>query len=305
MGPMGELIVGSKVPMEGCGRAKIVKMIASAIRQCLDLVPDESSSSIPLILNLAEEERPGRVSDLGENFYGELKRALGFDFHIDTKIVQQGRVGGAVAIDLARRLLYNHGHAPKYVLVAGVDSYLDGPTLAPLIERDRVLNAVNSDGFVPGEAGAAVLVAKPAQSGLNELLCLGIGFGTENAKVDSAEPLLAAGLTRAISAALIDASLGMDDIDFRLADVSGEQYGFKESALAVARTLRTLKNEFDIWHPADCIGEVGAAALPCMLSVAIMGARSGYLPGASILCHLGNDDGKRAALVLHSVQGQT
>ena len=58
------------------------------------------------------------------------------------------------------------------------------------------------------------------------------------------------------------------------------------------------KEEFDIWHPADCIGEVGAAALPCMLGVALFAARKAYAPGANILCHLGNDDGKRAALVL-------
>ena len=91
-------------------------------------------------------------------------------------------------------------------------------------------------------------------------------------------------------------------MDFRITDISGEQYGFKEASLALSRLLRVRKEEFDIWHPADCIGEVGAAALPCMLGVALFAARKGYAPGPAILCHLGNDDGKRAALVVRTAR---
>ena len=63
------------------------------------------------------------------------------------------------------------------------------------------------------------------------------------------------------------------------------------------------KEEFDIWHPADCIGEVGAAALPCMLGVALYAMRKRYAPGPAVLAHLGNDDGKRVALVLAAREG--
>ena len=90
----------------------------------------------------------------------------------------------------------------------------------------------------------------------------------------------------------------MGDLDYRITDISGEQYQFKEAALAEARLLRQHKEEFDIWHPADCIGEIGAASLPCMLGVALYAAHKGYAPGPRLLAHLGNDDGKRVALVL-------
>ncbi len=109
----------------------------------------------------------------------------------------------------------------------------------------------------------------------------------------------------AITVALGDAGLTLGDMDYRLTDLSGEQYGFKEADLAITRTLREHKEAFDIWHPADSIGEVGAAALPCMLGVALAAAEKGFDPGPSVLCHLGNDDGARAALVSRRGTGGT
>jgi 3-oxoacyl-[acyl-carrier-protein] synthase-1 len=91
-------------------------------------------------------------------------------------------------------------------------------------------------------------------------------------------------------------------VHYRLTDLSGEQYGFKEAALALSRTLRQRKLRFDLHHPADCIGEVGAAIGPCILGVARAAAEKGYAPGPGILCHLGSDDGARAALILRYQQ---
>jgi 3-oxoacyl-[acyl-carrier-protein] synthase-1 len=49
----------------------------------------------------------------------------------------------------------------------------------------------------------------------------------------------------------------MHDFDYRIADISGEQYYFKEAALALARTLRRRKPEFDLWHPANMLEKPG------------------------------------------------
>ena len=60
------------------------------------------------------------------------------------------------------------------------------------------------------------------------------------------------------------------------------------------------RHEFqDIWHPADCIGETGAAALPVHAGRRALSPRArGYAAGDRVLAHSGNDDGSRAALVL-------
>jgi 3-oxoacyl-[acyl-carrier-protein] synthase-1 len=89
----------------------------------------------------------------------------------------------------------------------------------------------------------------------------------------------------------------MDDLDFRVTDLSGEQYYFKEAALALLKLMRVRKEEFDLWHPAECIGEVGAVAGLAALIFADTACREGYSRGGNILCHAANDSGQRMAIV--------
>jgi 3-oxoacyl-[acyl-carrier-protein] synthase-1 len=136
------------------------------------------------------------------------------------------------------------------------------------------------------------------------LYCLGLGYGREEATVESEEPLRADGLVGAFQDALREAAIEWPQLDYRITDLNGEQYGFKEAALALTRCLRVRKEEFDLWHPADCIGEVGAAIVPCALGVALEAARKRYAPGPGVLCHFGNDTGERAAVVLRYGNGR-
>jgi 3-oxoacyl-[acyl-carrier-protein] synthase-1 len=186
-------------------------------------------------------------------------------------------------------------------IVAGVDSFLVGATLASLDGQSRLQTAQNSDGFIPGEAGAAVLLGRENTPGA-ELLCCGVGFGAEPAPIGSEEPLRAEGLAQAIRAAMADAGMSYDDVAYRITDVSGEQYAFKEAALALSRTMRVRKAEFDIWHPADCIGEVGAAIVPVVLGVALAAHSKGYAPGSGVLCHFSGPGRDRAALLLRAAR---
>ncbi|MGV8597492.1 hypothetical protein ACV35V_34585, partial [Pseudomonas aeruginosa] len=91
-------------------------------------------------------------------------------------------------------------------------------------------------GFIPGEGAAAVLVPAACASEEPQLLCLGLGFGVEKATVESEGlPLRADGLTQAVKAAFADCGFGYELVDYRLADLPGEQYYFKEAALALSR----------------------------------------------------------------------
>jgi 3-oxoacyl-[acyl-carrier-protein] synthase-1 len=160
----------------------------------------------------------------------------------------------------------------------------------------RLLTAENSNGFMAGEGAGALLVRAPGSG--PDLLCTGVGLGSEQAHIDSEVPLRADGLTKAITTALAQAGLQMGDMDLRITDLSGEQYYFKEAALALARTLRTHKEEFPIWHPAECIGEQGATAGAAVVALADCAFRKAYAGGARVLAHMANDAGQRAALTL-------
>jgi 3-oxoacyl-[acyl-carrier-protein] synthase-1 len=173
---------------------------------------------------------------------------------------------------------------------------LSWPTLSVYERASRLLTATNSNGFMPGEAGGAILVGRP--SGEPELLCTGLGYGVEQAHIDSEEPLRADGLSTAFRQALADAGCALNALDFRITDVSGEQYYFKEAALALQRTMRARREEFDFWHPAECIGEAGAACGPAIVALADAACRKSYAPGRGILGHMGIDAGRRAAMVM-------
>ena len=151
---------------------------------------------------------------------------------------------------------------------------------------------------MPGEAAAAVVVKRPIASEDPQLVVVGIGFGVEEATIESEDPLRAEGLVQAIKESVAEAGTNLDALDFRISDANGEQYFFKEASLALTRTLRTRKEEFDFWHATDCVGETGSAAGPIALNYAWHASEEEYSKGRNILCHFGNDDGKRASVVM-------
>ncbi|RJR20277.1 MAG: hypothetical protein C4581_03605 [Nitrospiraceae bacterium] len=296
----GEWIMGSEVPLEQPwrGRTKLVKLVTPAIRECLDAAGNIKTETIPLLLCVAEKERPGRLEGLDDQLMQEVQAELGISFHEGSATISNGRVGGVVAMKQALELI-NRGNVP-YCIIAGVDSFLIGGTLSAYEERERVLTSRNSNGFIPGEAGAAVLLGPGRQTERAGMSVLGIGFGREEATVESEKPLRADGLVQAIRESMSSAGVKMVELDYRITDIGGEQYYFKETTLAMSRILRDFKEDFDFWHPADCIGEVGAAMVPSALGIAISAARKGYALGDKVLCHFANDSGERAAMILTS-----
>lgn len=294
----GEWMMGCQVPLEQPwrGRTKLVKMVAPAIKECLASLDGTAPAKVPLFLCVAELDRPGRLDGLDQTILMEVQVELGMQFHPESKVIAEGKVGGATALALARQCL--QGRRSDYCLIAGVDSYLVSGTLAAYEEQTRLLTSQSHDGFIPGEAGAAILVGLPAKAKGVTVQCLGIGQGHEQSTVLSEEPLKADGLVLAINLALADSNCEIANLDYRITDTNGEQYYFKEATLALDRILRNRKDLFEIWHPVDSVGEVGAAIGPCLLSIALCAAQRNYAFGRGPLCHFGSDGGDRMALVL-------
>src|SRR4030095_3941860 len=296
----GERIVGHAVALDQSlrGLGKLAYMAAMVADECLIDVPRETCERIPVLLCVAERDRPGRLDGLDDRFLIEVCALLnGARFSPDSRVVPHGRVSVAVALLHARQLLYR-SPAPA-VLIVAADSLLTWPTLKTFEEHERLLANRNSNGFVPGEAASALLVSRSAAGPHLEIV--GLGFATEPATIEKEEPLRGIGLSLAIDQALQDAGCEMHNMDFRITDISGEQYYFKEAAIATSRTLKQRKEEFDIWQPAECIGEVGSAIGPAMLAVAEASGRKAYAPGPAMLVHGANDDGQRAAIVARYV----
>jgi 3-oxoacyl-[acyl-carrier-protein] synthase I len=293
----GELILAHQVTLDQPwrGLTKLAKMAAMVIDEALQGIPKAAWREMPLLLCVAETERPGRTLGLDDQLLKLIQEELDVNFASESAVVMQGRVGVAVALARARTMIIE-SRCPR-VLVAATDSLLSWPTLSHYARQDRLLTERNSNGFMPGE-GAGSLLVGPAEGRVGELVCSGIGFSREAAHIDSGEPLRAEGLSQAIKASLNEACCQMHDMDFRITDNSGEQYYFKEASLALSRTLRQRKAEFDIWHPAECTGETGAVSGIAVIAVAREACSKAYTKGPNMLAHWANDAGQRAAITL-------
>jgi 3-oxoacyl-[acyl-carrier-protein] synthase-1 len=293
----GGAIVGAAVPgldFKTKRLPRLAELLAGAVTDCLAGAAGLRTEQVPLLLGTAEPGRPGGVAP--DAVAAGLGAKLKARFHPKlSRTFPTGHTAGFEALRAARDLLTGGG-APA-CLVAAADSYANAEVLAWLDAHARLKTPDNSNGAIPGEAGAAVLVqATPPRDPTARVA--GLGFAQEKATVLSDEPLLGLGLAEATRQALADASLPLHEIDFRLSDVTGETYGFKEQALLLPRVMRGRREAFPLWHCADCIGDTGAAAGVCQLAVALYAFRKNYAPGPRAIGFTSSVPGGRAAAVL-------
>jgi 3-oxoacyl-[acyl-carrier-protein] synthase I len=291
----GDWILAHQVAFQKSSRGltKLAQMAAMAISECLTDMSKDMRSAIPLLLCTAEKERPGRLENFDNLLFQNIQQLMQTEFSSESSIIAQGRVSIGTALIQARRLIAVG--KVSHVLVAATDSLLTWPVVNAYAQEDRLLNPRNSNGLMLGEASGALLICAPNDTPALHLK--GIGFGVEKSHIGTETPLRADGLTNAIRGALAEGGLDLVDVDYRITDLSGEHYYFKEAALALGRILRKHKEEFDLWHPAECLGETGAAVGINMIALADAASRRAFSPGPKVLIHLGNDTGQRTAAV--------
>lgn len=278
--------------------SKLADLAATAIGECLRALPgDIHAFEVPWLIGIAEPDRPGRFAGLDSTLLDEVALRLAVRRHSDSATFAADQVGGFLALQHALELL-RAGRARR-VVVAGVDTFLCDKTIASLLGRRRLVTPRNINGFFPGEAATAVVVSLHEEA--TSVAIDGWGLGNEAATIEGTRPLRGDGLQHAVSQALTMARTSMSGIDFRMTDLSGEHYKFKEAMIVALRLDRATRDEpLDLWHPVEYLGEIGAAMLPCLLAWSRHAFAHGYAPGPRVLCHLGNDAGQRAALVLRT-----
>lgn len=293
----GEWLVGAPVPLprNWLGEKRLAHMAAAAIVEAFDAVP-EARGRTALILCLAEQERPGRLAPDGERLLARIAEITEIASPISSLVVAHGRPSGHVALDRARRLLAS-GAAP-FVLIAGVDSYLTAQTISHYLARERLLTPKNSDGFIPGEAAAAILCAP--SGGVAHIS--GLGLAREKARIynEMDIPFRGEAMATAYKQASAESGWLLSDVVLQIGDFVGETYWYKQSALAMLRTQRERSEVRPIWALGASLGNVGAAAVPVMLGWAWSAIQRRYAPPGPILIEASGDDGACGAAVVEA-----
>lgn len=287
----GKWMIGAEVPLDPPkrGRARLQALLEGPLRECYAALGDVDPKDVPVLLCLAEADRPGRLAGVDTSLLHDTLRAIGQPVHADSAAIIYGRVGGIVALRDARELMKK---GAKKVIIAGVDSYLLAQTMGFYDAEDRVLTETNSNGFPAAEGAGAVLLGRDGAFKL-----LGLGFGREAAHITSGEPTRADGLVAAMRGALGEAGIDFSEVDYRVSDLNGEQYYFKEAALALTRVLRIRVEQMDLWNPASEFGYTGAASIPLMLGLGLTAAQKRYAPGPTVIMQTSDDDGRRGTAI--------
>ncbi|MEN9866693.1 MAG: hypothetical protein RL748_2283 [Pseudomonadota bacterium] len=295
----GEPIVGAAlhdVSVWGDDRHKAMFItVFQEIREAL--ATDLPNSKIAVLILGPEHTRPGGCHGWVEGILFHV----GGDrdpFHAGTAYLPFGKAGIGNAINRAQSLLYDQAAAPDIVLIIAVDSYFSAPTITHYLSQQRIKTSANPDGFIPGEAAAAIALAR--QSSAPWVLSMhGCGMAHETAAIGSNKPLRATGLTNAIRSAIGQAGVELAALDCHVSGVSGENWYFKEVELAINRVLERKVAEFPHHIITSRTGEIGAACAPFALAWLFSSmAQPACGIGQSALLHFSNDDGARVALVI-------
>jgi len=284
------------LPNDLRGHRKIHTLLGCAAAEALGEAGPAASPLI-MIVAVAEPERPGALLPSDAVLLQGLATDLAVQLDHRSRVLRLGRWAGAAALDAARQELAGGGDR---VLVVAYDSLLTGPTVSHLADQRRLLSERQPDGYIPGEAAAAIVISAVPAPGCVRVA--GLGIGTEPVLRGSERRLRADGLCAAIRAAVAESGQSLAQVGWRIAGVRGDQYDFTEDASAIGRTLRQVRPRFDIWTSLDRLGEIGAAVLPALITIAVHAFRRQYAPGPSVLVHLGGDGGERMALILEHTE---
>jgi 3-oxoacyl-[acyl-carrier-protein] synthase-1 len=243
-----------------------------------------------------EKNRPG--SDL--LWSNELKNLIAnnHNLHAASKLFNQGKTGIGECLSYISKLFTNDKTIQRCWII-GVDSLFTSGNISYLIQQGRLKTSKQSDGLIPGEAAAGVLI-EPYQEGHKGLVISGLGVDIETASINNFnENNTAIGLTKAIRQAAHSAKCPIANGSFHLSAISGESWYFKEAVIAMTKAIEFKVPQFVHQLIADKLGEIGAASGPAMLGylLSTMGRRDSI--GRQALMHLSGDNGSRVAAVIH------
>jgi 3-oxoacyl-[acyl-carrier-protein] synthase-1 len=259
------------------GAARLLELAGPAATEAWkqSRADDVAPRTVGLYLGLDELDEARALADgLGD--------ALRLSFTLQ-RADRLGRAAGLAALHRAVRHMAE-GRV-EVALVGGVDSLVRPEAIDRLATEGRLKSEDHPQGVAPGEAAAfLVLEAPPRSKALAWITGTGVAeeptVGTEDANEG-------VGLTRAIRAARAAAGANQPSHFPRLVcDLNGDRYRAMEWAYALIRALPDLKQdkhsepwgpeETERWHPAEFIGDTGAASGIVNAVWAATAMRAGY-----------------------------
>jgi 3-oxoacyl-[acyl-carrier-protein] synthase-1 len=292
----GEPVIEARVPHIEANPATPGRSCALVEEALLEVLDGKDLPPVPLFLGLSEP-RPGRPEHLEPALVGALKL---YPSIAAVTLLPRGHAAGLLALETG----VNHlaGDRGEFCLVGGVDSYLAPDTLRWLEDNGQLHSQNNAYGFIPGEAAGLCLLATRAAAARRRLRSfarvMSVASGRETNVIKSDAVCLGRGLTDVFRKAIGGLPSEADRIDDVVCDLNGEPYRADEYGFAGTRLARRFRDFSEFRAPAECWGDVGAAAGALHLGLVAAGAARGYSRGLHCLVWGSSEGGDRGAAVL-------
>ncbi|MBF0231469.1 MAG: hypothetical protein HQK65_00325 [Desulfamplus sp.] len=234
-----------------------------------------------------------------------------------TRVYPHGYASPAKGFCMAAEKL--HQKKICYAVVGGVDSLVEPETLNYFHEAKRLKTEDNSDGFIPGEGAAFLLLESLEQAQERKANIMAV---IENASMGDD-----------LGNAILGALNGHTDDEFSehvkqtklmICDLNGESdraMTFGKAMLKAGQNIRSktqgqnqnnqgqkhdsedLALGSQIWHPADCIGDTGAASFAISACLGARALQRKYAESEKIMICGSSERGMGGAILLKGYQG--
>lgn len=304
----GELMLLSMAEFIGDEMRGLDRLMALAIpaaQEAMDALLRHGSLQDALVeigicLGIASP-RPGMDDDIGESLLSRLKIKLGIRSSGKKQcIIPTGHA--SVLSGIRKAIEWINSGSEELVIVGGVDSYYDADTLEWLDETKRLHSEANKDGFIPGEGAGFCLLASLDFANRYHLkplaMILSVGSSEEPHPLTSDGVCIGRGMTNTLRQALAILDTRDEVADWTICDMNGESFRSMEWVYAYLRTGAVHRDPLEIWHPADCYGDIGAASGSVLAGLAIAAWQRNYARGDSVLIWTSSDGKERSAVLL-------
>ena len=284
---------------------RIGRAAAHGLDQLLaDGCPDTTYSRVHLIAAVAPLDRidvryEGEQQELLSTLSDQARKVARTE--VVSEAVCDGHAAALSALQVAQKTISED--ANEACIIVAFDSLLDERILDGFELDYRLLSASpgRNQAFAPSEAVALFMVESwqaAVRRSRRPLACVSAAAtAREPNPFVSGRASRAEGLSRSVAEALEQARCSAQELDAVLADLNGEFHRSREWALTEIRCLGS--GDRELWHPADCMGDTGAASAGLLVNLAAMWISDGLI--RRCLCVASDDFGACGAAILSSL----
>ncbi len=204
---------------------------------------------------------------------------------VSSRIFPMGRAASLLAMESALETLTQNPSAS--IVVGGVDTYLDLNRIGILDREGRILGSMVMDGFIPGEgAGFLVLNGAAVEARANAdaaVIVHGAATVIDPGHRYGSAPALGEGLAQALDKLRSAPAVPDVRVSSTFAGFNGENFEAKLWGVARLRHTDFFAPSMVLQHPADCIGDTGAATGAILAALASFALAESQREGPSLI----------------------